>query len=102
MRRQTNDWRKTPPSGEELHHQPHLYRPPPHDLGRRVHELVHGYRPFHGGGPALSAPHLRALLELLEAEGHDVMELREELAHLLRALMRARHSVKLESRRGLR
>jgi hypothetical protein len=44
-----------------------------------------------------------ALLELLEAEGHDVMELREELAHLLRALMRARHSaVKLESRRGLR
>ena len=68
-----------------------------------MHELVHGYRPFHGGGPALSAPHLRALLELLEAEGHDVMELREELAHLLRALMRARHSaVKLESRQELR
>jgi len=39
----------------------------------------------------LSAPHLRALLEVLEAEGHDVVELREELAHLLRALMRARH-----------
>jgi hypothetical protein len=31
------------------------------------------------------------------------MELREELAHLLRALMRARHgAVKLESRKGLR
>ena len=94
-----------------MHHQSHLYRPPAHDLGRRVHELVHGYRPFHGGGRALSAPHLRALLELLEAEGHDVMELREELAHLLRSmlsagrsgLMRARHSaVKLESRQGLR
>jgi hypothetical protein len=68
-----------------------------------VHELVHGYQPFHGGGSSLSAPHLRALLELLETEGHDVMELREELAHLLRALMRARHgAVKLESRRQVR
>jgi hypothetical protein len=36
-------------------------------------------------------------------EGHDVMELREELAHLLRALMRARHgAVRLESRRQVR
>ena len=43
------------------------------------------------GGSALAAPHLRALLELLEAEGHDVVALREELAHLLRVLMRARH-----------
>ena len=86
-----------------MHRQPHLFQPPPRDRGRRVHEVVHDYRPFHGGGSALSAPHLRAFLEVLEAEGHDVMELREELAHLLRALMRARHSaVKLESRRGLR
>jgi hypothetical protein len=46
---------------------------------------------------------LRALLELLETEGHDVMELREELAHLLRVLMRARHrAVNLESRRQMR
>ena len=37
------------------------------------------------------APRLRALLEVLEEEGHDVMELREELAHLLRAMLRARH-----------
>jgi len=43
------------------------------------------------------------LLEVLEAEGHDVMELREELAHPLPALMRARHSAaKLESRREVR
>jgi hypothetical protein len=73
-----------------LHHS-HLSHPHPKDLGRRVHDLVHGGHPFHGGGAPLSAPHLRALLELLEAEGHDVVELREELAHLLRALMRARH-----------
>ena len=65
--------------------------PYPKDLGRRVHELVHRQPPYHGSNPALSAPHLRALLELLEAEGHDVAALREELAHLLRALMRARH-----------
>jgi len=65
--------------------------PYPNDLGRRVHELVHRQPPHHGSVPPLSAPHLRALLELLEAEGHDVAELREELAHLLRALMRARH-----------
>jgi hypothetical protein len=32
------------------------------------------------------------LLELLESEGHDVVEFREELARLLRALVRARHS----------
>jgi len=56
-----------------------------------VHDLVHGDPPYHGGSPPLSAPHLRALLELLEADGHDVVELREELAHLLRVLMRARH-----------
>jgi hypothetical protein len=75
-----------------LHHNPYARQPYPKDLGRRVHELVHGQPPFHGGGLPLSAPHLRALLELLEAEGHDVVELREELAHLLRALMRARHA----------
>jgi hypothetical protein len=63
----------------------------PNDLGRRVHDLVHGFRPYHGGSPSFSAPHLRALLEILETEGHDVVELREELARLLRALMRARH-----------
>lgn len=62
------------------------------DFGRRVHELVHGDPPYHGGSGPLSAPHLRALLELLEADGHDVVALREELAQLLRALMRARHS----------
>jgi hypothetical protein len=73
-----------------LHHS-HLSHRHPKDLGRRVHDLVHGEPAFHGGSAPLSAPHLRALLELLEAEGHDVVELREELAHLLRALMRARH-----------
>jgi hypothetical protein len=63
-----------------------------------VHDLVHGEHPLHGGNAPLSAPHLRALLELLEAEGHDVIELREELAQLLRALMRARHvTVKLDT-----
>jgi hypothetical protein len=66
-----------------------------------VHDLVHCERPLHGGGPPLSAPHLRALLELLEAEGHDVVELREELAQLLRALMRARHiTIKLNAPRA--
>ena len=73
-----------------LQHSPH-HALHPDDIGRRVHDLVHGYRPYHGGSPAFSAPHLRALLEILETEGHDVVELREELAHLLRALMRARH-----------
>jgi hypothetical protein len=97
MRRPSKDGAKSP-LDIDLHHQPI-----PHDLGRRVHDLVHGYQPLHGGGSPLSAPHLRALLEVLEAEGHDVMELREELAHLLRALMRARHGgVKLESRRSAR
>ena len=74
-----------------LHHSQHHYAPHPKDLGRRVHDLVHGHRPYHGGSPSFSAPHLRALLEILETEGHDVVELREELAQLLRALMRARH-----------
>jgi hypothetical protein len=74
-----------------LQHSTHLHALHPNDLGRRVHELVHGYRPYHGGTPPFSAPHLRALLEILETEGHDVVEFREELAHLLRALMRARH-----------
>jgi len=85
-----------------LHHRhPHLTNPK--DLGRRVHDLVHGARPYHGGGPSLSAPHLRALLELLEAEGHDVVELREELAHLLRALLRARHiTIRLNGTRAIR
>ena len=69
----------------------HPSLPYPKDLGRRVHERVHRQPPHHGSNPPLSAPHLRALLELLEAEGHDVTELREELAQLLRALMRARH-----------
>ena len=69
----------------------HQYLPYPKNLGRRVHELVHGESPHHGSNPPHSAPHLRALLELLEAEGHDVAELREELAQLLRALLRARH-----------
>jgi hypothetical protein len=68
-----------------------------------VHDLVHREPPFHGRTPPLSAPHLRALLELLEAEGHDVVELREELAHLLRALVRARHiTVKLNGARATR
>lgn len=80
-----------------MHHSHRGYRHPK-DLGRRVHELVHGEQPPHGGSGPSSAPHLRALLELLEAEGHDVVELREELAQLLRALMRARHvSVKLNA-----
>lgn len=61
------------------------------DFGRRVHDLVHGDPPYHGGKVPLSAPHLRALLELLEADGHDVAALREELAHLLRVILRARH-----------
>ncbi len=79
-----------------MRHHSHLGHRHPNDLGRRVHDLVHGGGPLHGGTPPLSAPHLRALLELLEAEGHDVVELREELAQLLRALMRARHvTVKL-------
>ena len=69
----------------------HQALPYPKDLGRRVHDLVHRQPPHHGRHPPLSAPHLRALLELMEAEGHDVAELREELAQLLRALMRARH-----------
>ena len=73
-----------------MHHS-HLGHRHPKDLGRRVHDLVHGPPPFHGGSAPLSAPHLRALLELLEAEGHDVVALREELAYLLRALIRARH-----------
>ena len=74
-----------------LHHNPH-------DVGRRVHAIVHDYRPYHGVAPPFSAPHLRALLEILEEEGHDVMELREELAHLLRALLRARHAKLLGDR----
>jgi hypothetical protein len=74
-----------------LQHSTHLHVLHPNDLGRRVHELVHGYRPYHGGSPQFSAPHLRALLEILETEGHDVIEFRGELAHLLRILMRARH-----------
>ncbi len=74
-----------------MRHHPHQRLPNPKDLGRRVHDLLHGNPPYHGGSLPLSAPHLRALLELLEADGHDVVELREELAHLLRALMRARH-----------
>jgi len=74
-----------------LHRQSHSHQLHAQDLGRRVHDLVHGLHPHHFGGSALAAPHLRALLELLEAEGHDVVALREELAHLLRALMRARH-----------
>jgi hypothetical protein len=74
-----------------LHHQSHIRQLHAQDLGRRVHDLLHGHQPYHGGGSALAAPHLRALLELLEAEGHDVAAMREELAHLLRALMRARH-----------
>lgn len=68
-----------------------------------MHDLVHGDPPYHGGSTALSAPHLRALLELLEADGHDVVELREELAHLLRVLMRARHiTFKLNGARATR
>jgi hypothetical protein len=83
-----------------LQHSPRYHAPHPNDVGRRVHDLVHGYRPYHGGGPPFSAPHLRALLEILETEGHDVVELREELAQLLRALMRARHgATKFDSRR---
>jgi hypothetical protein len=83
-----------------LQHLPRYHVPHSNDIGRRVHELVHGNRPYHGGGPPFSAPHLRALLEILEAEGHDVVELREELAQLLRALMRARHgATKFDSRR---
>jgi hypothetical protein len=83
-----------------LQHSTHLHTLHPNDLGRRVHDLVHGYRPYHGGSPHFSAPHLRALLEILETEGHDVIELREELAHLLRALMRARHgAMKFDTRR---
>ena len=74
-----------------MHRHQHQRLPNQKDLGRRVHDLVHRDPPYHGGSVPLSAPHLRALLELLEAEGHDVVELREELAHLLRALMRARH-----------
>ena len=74
-----------------MQHSPRLYALHPNDLGRRVHDLVHGYRRYHGSSPPFSAPHLRALLEILETEGHDVVELREELAHLLRTLMRARH-----------
>ena len=74
-----------------MHHQAHVRQLHAQDLGRRVHDLVHGLHPHHFGGSALAAPHLRALLELLEAEGHDVAALREELAHLLRTLMRARH-----------
>jgi hypothetical protein len=81
-----------------LHHHSHLRQRNPKDLGRRVHDLVHGMQPLHGSSAPLSAPHLRALLEVLEAEGHDVVELREELAQLLRALMRARHiTVRLNS-----
>ncbi|HEX8009361.1 MAG TPA: hypothetical protein VF814_00215 [Casimicrobiaceae bacterium] len=57
-----------------------------------MHDLVDSHHPYHGGGSAFAAPHLRALLELLEAEGHDVVQFREELARLLRALVRARHS----------
>ena len=85
-----------------MHHRhPHLINPK--DLGQRVHDLVHGARPYHGGAPSLSAPHLRALLELLEAEGHDVVEMREELAHLLRALLRARHiTIRLNGTRAIR
>ena len=68
-----------------------------------MHDLVHRAPPLHGRTPPLSAPHLRALLELLEAEGHDVVELREELAHLLRALVRARHiTVKRDGARTTR
>jgi hypothetical protein len=86
-----------------LHYQPHLPQLHPADLGRRVHDVVQGYRPYRGGSPSFSAPHLRALLEILEAEGHDVVELREELAQLLRALMRARHgALKFNSRRSER
>lgn len=71
------------------------------DIGRRVHALVHGNPPYHGGNLPLSAPNLRALLELLEADGHDVAALREELAHLLRTLLRARHlAVKLTRAAG--
>jgi hypothetical protein len=82
-----------------LQHSTHLHALHPNDLGRRVHELVHGYRPYHGSTPRFSAPHLRALLEILETEGHDVIEFREELAHLLRAIMRARHGeMKLDGR----
>lgn len=82
-----------------LQHSPHLHALHPNDLGRRVHDLVHGYQPYHGGSSRFSAPHLRALLEILETEGHDVIALREELAHLLRALMRARHgAMKLDGR----
>jgi hypothetical protein len=61
----------------------------PHDLGRLVRDRVHARA---SPGLALSAPRLRALLEILEADGHDVVELREELAHLLRTLMRWRHA----------
>lgn len=83
-----------------VHHSPYHHGLHPNDLGRRVHDLVHGYRPYHGGSPPFSAPHLRALLEILETEGHDVIELREELAHLLRGLMRARHgAMKFDGRR---
>jgi hypothetical protein len=83
-----------------LQHSQHHRALHPNDLGRRVHELVHGYRPYHGGTPSFSAPHLRALLEILETEGHDVVELREELAQLLRGLMRARHAaMKFDARR---
>jgi len=81
-----------------LHHHSQLRQRHPKDIGRRVHELVYGERPFHGSNLPLSVSHLRALLELLEAEGHDVVELREELAQLLRALLRARHvAIKLNA-----
>jgi hypothetical protein len=83
-----------------VHHSPHLHPLHPNDLGRRVHALVHGYRPYHGGSSPFSAPHLRALLEILESEGHDVVELREELANLLRALIRARHGAVHVERSG--
>ncbi|HUH95116.1 MAG TPA: hypothetical protein VL742_18480 [Casimicrobiaceae bacterium] len=74
-----------------MRHEFHQRLPYPKDLGRRAHELVHRRPPHHGSNPPLCAPHLRALLELLEVEGHDVAEFRDELAQLLRALMRARH-----------
>ena len=49
-----------------MHYQSHIRQLYAQDLGRRVHDLVHGLQPYHGGGSALAAPHLRALLELLD------------------------------------